>query len=334
MSKKILLSLGTDTLLFQEGSAVRERIRGYAKDWDEMHIVVAADKSYRETALAPNIWIYPTRSRFRALYPLDMIRLGKFIIAGRGVTHITCQDPFLTGMAGISLKRQSSLPLEIQVHTDIGSPNFTYTIGNKVRKALALSYLPKADTIRVVSNKIKDYIVNTLGISAVNVTVRPIAVDVEKFKWAPITVDLHDKYPQFKKIALMASRLTREKDIARALSAWSFVKIQSPGAGMVIVGTGPEEARLKHVAHKLGISDVVVFETWLDQPTLASYYKTADLFMSTSLFEGYGMTLVEAHAAGCRIVSTDVGVAREIGATIVDWDDENVARGVIQALGV
>ena len=46
------------------------------------------------------------------------------------------------------------------------------------------------------------------------------------------------------------------------------------------------------------------------------------------------MTLVEAQAAGCPIVSTDVGVAREAGARIVGWDAADVARGIIEGLAV
>jgi putative flippase GtrA len=55
-------------------------------------------------------------------------------------------------------------------------------------------------------------------------------------------------------------------------------------------------------------------EPWCDDP--ASYYKTADCFLITSDYEGYGMTIVEALAAGCPVVSTDVGIAKEAGASI------------------
>ena len=49
------------------------------------------------------------------------------------------------------------------------------------------------------------------------IEVRPVEVDLEKIKQTPITVDLHQKYPQFKKIILMASRLEPEKQIDLAI---------------------------------------------------------------------------------------------------------------------
>lgn len=329
-----LLSIGTDHLLFVDGSAVRARIAGYAKDWDEIHIIVSTDRTFVESSIAPNVWIYPTKSKRKALYPLDAIRLGRFIIERRGITEITCQDPFLTAIAGVSLKKQFGLPLELQVHTDIGSPNFTYTIANRVRKALALSYLKRADTIRVVSNRIKDYIAGTISVDPSRITVRPIAVDIERIKNASITADLGEKYPQFDKIALVASRLEPEKRVDLVVSSWPEVLRVIPKAGLVIVGKGSEEQKLRELAKKLGLSGSVIFLPWADQPTLTSYYKTADVFVNTSMFEGYGMTLVEAHAAGLKIVSTDVGVAREVGAAIVDWRPSHVARGIAAVLGV
>jgi len=61
---------------------------------------------------------------------------------------------------------------------------------------------------------------------------------------------------------------------------------------------------------KLKIDKSVVFEPW--QNDLISYYKTANLFLVTSNYEGYGMTIVEAIASHCPVVSTDVGIAKEI----------------------
>ncbi|MCX6715945.1 MAG: glycosyltransferase [Candidatus Taylorbacteria bacterium] len=329
---KRLLSLGTDRLLFEEGSSVRDRILGYARDWDEIHIIVSADKNFTETAIGNNVWIYPTRSKVKAFYPLHMRNLGRFIIKRRNITNITCQDPFLTAIAGVGLKKEFGLPLEIQVHTDIGSPNYPRTVGNKIRKALALSYLPKADSIRVVSGRVKKYLVEGLAISESKITVRPIAVDVEKIKNTPVTVDLRKKYPQFDKIILMASRLTEEKNIGLALRALPAVLRLCPKAGLVIVGRGPKETELKKLTQKLGLAESVVFEDWIDPATLVSYYKTSDLFLNTSLFEGYGMTLVEAKAAGCMIVSTDVGVARDIGTRIIPDDSDGAASVICDML--
>jgi glycosyltransferase involved in cell wall biosynthesis len=270
------------------------------------------------------------------MYPFDAMAIGRFLIEKRGITNITCQDASLTAMAGLSLKKQFNIPLEIQVHEDIGSPYFGHNAISKVRKSLALSYLPKADTVRVVSAKIKDFLTRSLHIDAAKIMVKPIVVDTEKVRQAPIlpSADLHVKYPQFQKIVLMASRLEKEKNVILAVRAWAEV-VKKLKAGLIIVGSGSQEKMLKTEAARLGLSGSnpsIIFEPWASQATLFSYYKSCDQFLVTSLFEGYGMALVEAQAAGAKIISTDVGVAREVGATIVDWNPEGVAKGLIGAL--
>jgi len=380
-SRKLLM-ISTDRSIFEAGSAVRARQIEYAKAWDEVHIVVFARRNFQfpisnfqissnsqnsnESAIAPNCWAYSTRSRFKLLYPLDAISLGKFIIEKRGITEITTQDASLTAMAGVSLKKRFNLPLEIQIHEDIGSPYYPFNITNKIRKALALSYIPKADSIRVVSERIRKYLIETVGIDSNKISIRPIAVDTDSIKSTPIvpSADLHRKYPRFKKIVLMASRLEKEKNIPLALEAFKEVLKKIPDAGLVIVGKGSQKAKLERLARRLeliGVANVgdaadfnaseqasnpsgsiqpfepqagesVIFEDWADKATLVSYYKTADLFLNISLFEGYGMALAEAQAAGCKIVSTNVGVAPEVGAIIVEPNIESVSVAIISQI--
>ncbi len=357
MQPKRLLMISTDRKIFEEGSAVRARQVEYAKEWGEVHIIIFEGRSTKdgermeqknfrenETVIAPNCWAYSTRSRSKFLYPFDAIRLGRFIIEKRGITEITCQDASLTAMAGISLKKQfqnkskSNIPiqLEIQVHEDLGSPNFGYTLSNKIRKMLALSYLPKADRIRVVSNRIKNYLVESLDIDSAKITVKPIAVDVEKIKNAPILsdADLRKKYPQFEKIVLMAGRLEREKNISVALKAFKIVLDKIPKAGLVIIGSGSQKNNLEGQVRRLKIENSVIFEGWQNYPV--SYYKTCDCFLVTSLFEGYGLTLAEVRAANIGvsnvIVSTDVGIAKEVGARIVGYTPDEIAIGVLEKI--
>ena len=295
-----------------------------------------------EAVLSNNCWAYSTRSQSKFLYPFDAISLGRFIVEKRGITDITCQDASLTAMAGVSLKKRFDLPLEIQMHEDIGSPHYPFNATNKIRKALALSYIPKADSIRVVSERIKKYLVETVGIDSAKITVRPIAVDIDSIWSMPIVpnADLHKKYPRFKKIILMASRLEPEKNIGVAIEAFKEVVKKVPNTGLIIVGKGSQKAKLEKLTNSCGsngwnepqANQSVIFEDWADKATLASYYKTADLFLNTSLFEGYGMALVEAKAAGCKIVSTDVGIAGEVGAIIVEPKPENIATAVISQI--
>ncbi len=342
-----LLMISTDKNLLRKISDVSMRQIELGKTMEELHIIVFSTKKdlvfgedvsgllsgeVLSLALSLNVRIYPTVSKSRWSYVRDAKRIGKMIVEQKAITDITTQDPFLTGKVGVYLKKRFGTKLEIQLHTDIGSPHYTDTFKNKITKYLADSYLPKADKVRTVSERVKKYLVGTLGIKETSIEVRPIAVDVEKIKNTLVTVDLHFKYVNFDKVVFMASRLEEEKNIPLAVAAWSIVLQTFPKAVLVIVGKGSQKEKIQTYAENLGIGSSVRFEDWIHHSQLYSYYKTADVFLNTSLYEGYGMTLVEAQAAGCRVVSTDVGVANEVGAIIVDWTKEDVARGIIDAL--
>jgi len=325
--------------MFEQNSAVRRRVIEYGKLTDELHIIVLSQRSksigqnysgtaenYRQSRsnskikISENTFAYPTGSRNRWLYVADAIRIGKKIAQNskfkiqnsNSDVLVTAQDPFESGLAGWRIARKCGAKLQLQVHTDLLSPFFKKeSLLNRMRVMIAGFLLPKADCVRVVSARIKDSLIAGYRLPVTKVSVLPVFVDVERIQHAPHAVDLHKAYPQFNFLVLMTSRLTQEKNIPLALRAFQRVVRQHPKAGLVIAGDGPDKHTLGALVSRLGLQSNVVFEGW--QPDLISHYKTADLFLLTSRYEGYGMALVEAAAAGCPIVTTDVGV---VGAVI------------------
>lgn len=231
-------------------------------------------------------------------------------VSRRAFDLVTSQDPFETGVFAYLIAKRFGARLELQIHTDFLSPYYGQeSLKNRVRVWIAKLLLPKAHCVRVVSSRIKRSLM-ALGVSERNVVVLPIWVDTERFATPASPIALRIKYPQFKTIALMISRLAREKNIARAIRAFALVVKENPDAGLVIVGDGPMKNELFALVQKLGILKSVVFEPWTaDAP---SYFASADFFISVSRYEGYGLTLAESALAGCPIASTDVGLVGDI----------------------
>ena len=190
--------------------------------------------------------------------------------------------------------------------------------GNKLRVLLAKFLLPKADGIRVVSERIKNSLVANRQSLIARISVLPIFVDVKKIQSAKIKTDLHKKYPEYDFIILMASRLTKEKNIFMAIEAIKEIlkrKNLNPkpftlNPLLLIVGDGPERKNLELRIMNYELGNNVKIENWTDD--LASYYKTADLFLLASNYEGYGRTVIEAMASRLPVVMTDVGLAGEL----------------------
>ncbi len=324
-----LLMVSMDRKIFEKDSDVARRQIEYAKKYEEVHIIIFTNKTFQESTLGSNIFLYPTRSINRWFYVFDALKLGRFIVDKRKIGDVTCDNPFETGLVGALIKNRHPISLELQIHTDIGSPYFQkFNFLNKLRTKVSKYTLARADHIRVVSYRIQEYLATFIEPSRIEV--RPIKVDVEKIKNAPITTELHKKYPQFSKIVLMISRLESEKNIPMAVNAFKKVLETIPTAGLVIVGSGREMEPLKLLAQNLDIQNSVIFEGW--QNDTASYYKTCDCFLATSWYEGYGVTFVEAQAAGAKIVSTNVGIAPEVGAEIVDYTPDSISHGIIRTI--
>lgn len=330
-----VLMISTDRNILKEGSAVRDRMVGYGKDLEELNIIIFSSDSLnlKNEQLCKNIFVYPTNSKTKVSYISDSFKIASDILNSENVENwkLTCQDPFETGLVGVFLKRKFRIPFEVQIHTDLHSKYFcSFKLGfklailNCVRRFLASLILPKADSVRVVSKRIAESLSPKF-----KVEIKPIAINDRKIIETVKNNedDLHIKYPQFEKIVLMASRLSSEKNIKLAIQAFRYVIKKNPNVGLVIVGSGPLSSRLKLKVKNLRLKSNIIFENWKED--MISYYKTADIFLNTSFYEGRGMSMEEANIAGCKIVSTDVGIAPEI-AVICRFDAKDVSEKIIE----
>jgi glycosyltransferase involved in cell wall biosynthesis len=217
----------------------------------------------------------------------------------KGFDLITTQDPFETGLVGLKLSKYLKLKLHVQIHTDFLSPYFAKErLLNFLRVKIAGYVLPKANAIRVVSSRIKK------SLKIYELKTEPVVLPIlTEAKTSKTDFNLHDKYPNLKFLLLTVSRLEKEKNISLAIEV---TKALGQDFGLVIVGDGNLRKKLEKQAKGYNI----FFEGW--QNDLVSYYETADCYLNTSNYEGYGLSLVEAVSHGLPVVSTDVGVSGDV----------------------
>lgn len=103
-------------------------------------------------------------------------------------------------------------------------------------------------------------------------------------------------------VVIGAGRLTRQKDFATLLRAIALV-LKSRPVRLLLLGDGPERARLESLAAELGISESVDFHGFVPNPF--PFIARSQLFVLSSAWEGFGNVLVEAMALGVAVVSTD-----------------------------
>ncbi|MER6322297.1 glycosyltransferase [Streptomyces coelicoflavus] len=105
-------------------------------------------------------------------------------------------------------------------------------------------------------------------------------------------------------LAVCVGRLCRQKGQDLLLSTWETVRARVPGARLVLVGDGPDRARLAARAP----ASVVFAGTVADA---TAWYRAADLVVLPSRWEGMALAPLEAMACGRPVVVTDVDGARE-----------------------
>lgn len=107
------------------------------------------------------------------------------------------------------------------------------------------------------------------------------------------------------------ARLVPQKSLHVLLDAYAlYSRARTMPSRLVIVGSGPLEVDLKRQVVSLGIADSVVWAGFReDIPTVMNAF---DAFVLTSKYEGFGLVLLEAMAAGRPIVSTAVSAIPEI----------------------
>lgn len=293
-----LLILSTDRNIAKEGTLSYSRHSKYGNLFNEVHIIIFSLKKHNIASekIADNVFIYPTNSSYRLFYGLDAIKIGRKL----NVDFVTAQDPFETGFVAYFLGK----PFQVQIHTDIFSKYFTRSFLNKIRVVISKFVLPRATCVRVVSKTIQKKLKRDSFVLPIFVPQKEVTKEIEY---------------QFSFTILMVGRLTKEKNLSFALRSFKEILNKNPDVGLVIIGDGPEKSNLIKLSQKLGIGKNVVFEGWKDD--IENYYNSADLFLHTSLYEGYGMVFIEAALSGLPIVSTSVGIAQELPVVLCDQDD-------------
>jgi len=138
---------------------------------------------------------------------------------------------------------------------------------------------------------------------------------------------------------LTVGRLAPNKRIEDVLRAFALLQRGPvPRSRLLVVGDDGLHAyadALRDLARSLRLRDVV-FCGWVDDDELRSAYALADVLVSLSEHEGYGVPLVEAMLAGVPVVAYDAGAAAETmagaGVLLRDKSPEAVAAVVESVL--
>ena len=162
---------------------------------------------------------------------------------------------------------------------------------------------PLATGIIVVSKGVRDDICKLSGISPSHFSViyNPAAIGSSRGKFsADARVGLWGAGFRFHVVAV--GTLKAQKDHSTLIKAFALIADRI-NAKLTIIGDGPLRSELEGLVRELGIGARVALPGFTIDPS--PWYQTADLFVLSSRWEGFGNVIVEALECGLPVVSTD-----------------------------
>ena len=106
---------------------------------------------------------------------------------------------------------------------------------------------------------------------------------------------------------LFVGGLSKVKGIDTLLNAVPIIRKKILNLCLYIAGSGPEENKLKELVKELNIEENVNFLGYVSEIEKYSYYKSADVCVFPSIYEPFGIVLLEAMACGKPVVASNVG---------------------------
>jgi glycosyltransferase involved in cell wall biosynthesis len=187
-----------------------------------------------------------------------------------------------------------------------------------------------------VSDAVKDFYIRTQQLAADRIEVIHNGIDLERFRDAKPLARSALGCTDSERIVCAVGSLTEKKGHSVLLRAWSEVVRAQAAARLLLVGDGPLRGELERRVGELGLKDMVRFlGRRQDVPEIL---RASDLFVLPSLWEGFGIVVVEAMAAGLPVIASNVDGVGEIvrpeqdGLLVSPGDPAGLAQAVLRVL--
>ena len=192
-----------------------------------------------------------------------------------------------------------------------GSDVFDFPQKSFLHKAVLKHNLKSADKILSTSNVMA---VETQKYTDKDIEVTPFGINTEIFK--PEKVNRSDSTPFSENDLVIGTIKWLEKiyGIDYLIRAFSIVLSRHPELPLklLIVGDGSERQNLETLANELGLGEKVYFAGRADYSKVHYFNNVMDVYSALSLYDSFGVAIVEAESCGTPVVVSDVGGLPEV----------------------
>ena len=290
-----------------------ESFRGeFEKLGHTVYIFAPAFKGYVDKG--NHVFRYPAiEMQFRGIrFPLVIpySRAMDKVLEKIDIDIIHSQHPNLLGWQARRWARKKHIPLVFTWHTLYDQyAHFNPFLPSKISAWWAVrnaaEYANRADCVIVPTGSAKK-IIATWGMRNKNTTVIPTGINEEDFD-AVDTEAMRKKMklPKGRKILLLASRLTAEKNVFFLAQVIAEILSKCKGVVFVVAGEGAEQEKMRAFFKQEGVLSQVIFAGMMGRKDIAGMFSLADVFVYASKSETQGLIIAEAMYAGLPVVALD-----------------------------
>lgn len=200
-----------------------------------------------------------------------------------------------------------------------------------VRLAAARSHRVITD-----SQSTRDDLVRLLNVPPERIDVAPLGVGSGPAAAATPSEEVRTRFGLgMRPVVLSVSAKRPHKNLRRLLDALASIPAERRPMLVVPGYSTWHEQELRDHAHDLGVGDEVRFLGWISSPDLEGLYRVADCFVFPSLYEGFGMPVLEAMQRGVPVACSDASSIPEVAgdaALLFDPEDVRAIRDAIERL--
>ena len=151
------------------------------------------------------------------------------------------------------------------------------------------------------SNFTASEILRATGVSEEKISVTPLGYDSDHFCQMNEYRRLHHR-PYF----LNIGQAYPHKNLKRLIQAFNAIASRYPEVDLLLLGKSHpvESKRLEQLISQLGLSNRVIFKCYVPYADLPHWYRGALALVYPSLWEGFGLPILEAMACGCPVITS------------------------------
>jgi glycosyltransferase involved in cell wall biosynthesis len=256
------------------------------------------------------------------------------------VVHV---HDWLVAFAGAALKRTYKVPLVSTIHATERGRGRGSLGSDQARAIHHVEWWLTFESWRVIacSRYMADEISDYFQCPRPKIDIIPNGVDTTRFDLLE-GQDLAQFRSRFampqEKIVFTVGRVVQEKGMQILVKAMPLVLAQFPSVKAVVAGKGPELDALRSLAWSTGVGEKVFVVGFISDEDRDRLFKVADCAVFPSLYEPFGIVALEAMAARCPVVVSEVGGLKDVvkhaetGITVYPDDPASLAWGILHTL--